>query len=65
MKYNSDHIKDLCDELFGLGITVDPDTMKSIIKMQEDDFLEITKELDPDLEYRKIIHRINNGHTSH
>jgi hypothetical protein len=65
MKYDSDHIKELCDELIGLGIPIDSDTMKLIIKMQEDDFFEITKEIDTDLEYKKIINRINSGKSSH
>lgn len=60
MKSNPEHIKELCNELSELGITIKPATMELILRMQEQDFKCITEDIDPIVEYRHFLSEDSN-----
>ena len=58
MSSKSDHITELCNELLELGINLEPKTMELILKMQDQDFRNHTKEVDPAVELEHLLSKI-------
>ena len=55
MKTREALIKDLCHELKGMGIQVEAPFMEMILNMQDKDYRELTKAVNPDQEVKKMM----------
>jgi hypothetical protein len=60
MPCKSENIEELCNELQELGIDLDSRTMKLIVQMQEQDFRNLTKDIDIASEFKNLLSKINN-----
>lgn len=55
MNSNPEHIKELCSELHELGINITPKNMELILKMQDMDFQNLTRGIDPAREFENLL----------
>ena len=53
-------IEELCKELMGLGINIEPTAMELILQMQEQDFCNLTKVVNPAIEFEHLLAKIKN-----
>ena len=58
MNWKSEHIGKLCKELLELGINLEPKTMELILRMQEQDFRNLTKGVDTATEFEHLLSKI-------
>ena len=58
MSSKSEHIIELCNELLELGIDLEPKTMELILKMQDQDFRNLTSDVDPAVEFEHLLSKI-------
>jgi hypothetical protein len=58
MNFRSENIKNLSKELQELGIELKPRDMELILRMQEKDFLNLTKGTDPAAEFERLLSKL-------